>query len=355
MGMDGNIDYLFQFRYDPDSQKYMETWACETPRSLYDFGDYDADGITDILAFQNLSFTEGKGKKKTTYFEQKILVFEQGSDGAPAFEKVIYGPSTDKLNKFSLADANGDGYENELLCTTPENNALMIYRWNGSAFTNIWTSPVYADSFWTYVVGDADGDGENEIVCSMFRGGYALVIEYLGNNQWGDERATEVVTAVDPDIGWIAIDQVVPCDADNDGFSDDIIAGGNNGRLMVWSLVDGIYRTVFISDPLDGMTQGVACGDFNGDGENEIAVGTHTGNLYIFKLECINPNPSAPEYNLQLFQSIPTDNSFIYLVTGDADGDGRDEILHSQVIYGDDGSGVEQVFQSYFLVFSRVK
>jgi len=345
---------IFQFKYI--NGKYVDTWASQDLGGWieYDYGDYDSDGSTDILAVKLTSYTEGHGKKKTTYYEQTLFVFEHGSDGSPSYERYFFGPSTKWWRNFKLADANNDGFENELIFSNGD--TLKIFHLDGTQFVNIWTSRPYGDTIYRFDVGDADGDGQNEIVCGMFKGGYALVIDYLENDLWGDEISTEVITVYNPDFHSIAIDQAIPCDADNDGLSKEIIAGGNNNRLMVWALVNGEYKTVAISDDLGGFTQGIGYGDFNGDGENEIVVGTHTSTLYVFKLLCTNSDPINPQYTLQMLQSSTTDLfSFSHIRTGDVDYDDKIEALEGGVIFDDRGFGLQPVFKCYYLSNPRIK
>ncbi|MFH1934529.1 MAG: VCBS repeat-containing protein [Pseudomonadota bacterium] len=354
--------HIFQFKYDNGS--FIDTWVSQDFGNpvTYDFGDYDSNGEMEIIAVVRDSFTEGKGNKKITYYEVSLNVFESGSDGSPSLQRFILEPSTDYWRDLRLVDADNDGFENEIILRN--SNSLKIFRWNGSEFVNIWTSPTIFDSMSRFEVGDADGDGENEIVCSIFRGPYALVIDHLGGDNWSDDViTTDPIVVANPDIDFITLQHAIPCDADNDGFSKEIIAGGNNNRLMVWALVDGGYKIVAMSDDLGGFTLGIGCGDFDGDGEDEIVAGTvegnipyDTGSLNVFKLISTKNEEGNLEFELQLLYSVTTDFGIYSIKTGDVDGDGWDEVLSSGgVIFSDKGLGLKPVFSSYYLSSPRVK
>jgi len=357
LGLGPNLNQIFQFRHDGSS--YVDKWTIQDPVGEYDVGDFDSDGTDEIIIKAVNTYSEGKNKKKITYYEIDLAVFEPGSNGDPYLRCNIFAPSTENWIQLSVVDADNDGYENEIILV--HNSSLKIFRWDGSDFANIWTSPSYPGRIYRYDFGDADADGENEIVCAMFREQNALVIDHLGDDEWGNERFTEKIEVGNPDISFIAIDQAIPCDADNDGYSKEIIAGGNNGRLMVWALVDGTYKTVAMSDYLGFLTQGISFGNFDGDDENEIVVGTwesnDTGTLNVLKLiSTPDPNTDNQLYELKLIYSVTTDCGIFQIRTGDVNFDSKDEVyLTEGVVFEDNGSGLTRVFNSCYLHFPRLK
>jgi len=202
-------------------------------------------------------------------------------------------------------------------------------------------------------VGDADNDGYNEIVLAMFEVGAPIIWKKVGET-WSSKTAELI-----PEEYWnpnlynpfLGIDVVKVKDADNvlNEFGErenEIIAGGNNNRLMIWKYneVSGNYESVFISEDLLGFTQGVDAGDIDGDGSNEIAIAASYDDdtLYIFKYI---------DGNYIIVNSILRDGSDIVIgfSLGDLDGDGKAEIVSATqgiTIYDLIGS---DVFSGYLM------
>ena len=331
---------------------YEDAWASEKIDTygygLVSIGDADNDGDKEIIAV---------GSRVKSRDEKIIFIYETGSGGLPNWTSPYFGKgSKGSIKDCIIADVDNDG-ENEV--TVIKGRHIEIFRINynsgdGSySFNHVWTGPEYESMIFGLDVGDADNDGYNEIVLAMFEVGAPIIWKKVGET-WSSKTAELI-----PEEYWnpnlyhpfLGIDVVKVKDADNvlNEFGErenEIIAGGNNNRLMIWKYneVSGNYESVFISEDLLGFTQGVDAGDIDGDGSNEIAIAASYDDdtLYIFKYI---------DGNYIIVNSILRDGSDIAIgfSLGDLDGDGKAEIVSATqgiTIYDLIGS---DVFSGYLM------
>jgi len=315
---------------------YEDAWRSESIGvfgRVVSIGDADNDGDKEIIAVANYRVGRVKGE---SIYDQKILIFETDSDGNPNWTSPYFGnPSSQgKIWDCIIADADNDG-ENEV--TLIRGKHIEIYRINynsgdGSyAFSHVWTGPEYPSdisvSIFGLDVGDADNDGLNEVILAMFEIGAPIIWKKEGET-WSSKTAELIPPEYwNPDLSYffLGIDVTKVRDADNDGLNE-IIAGGNNNRLMIWKYneASGNYETVFISEDLLGNTPGVGAGDIDGDGENEVVAATSSLSdnnfLYVFKYV-------GEGIGYLIVNSILCDGSSIGLSVKDLDQDGKAEIV----------------------------
>jgi hypothetical protein len=114
------------------------------------------------------------------------------------------------------------------------------------------------------------------------------------------------------------------CDVDNDTFNE-VIATGNNQRLMVWKYNNGAYEMVSWSPELiASMAYGLDCGDLNGDGSAEVVMDLWGAKKYPARLVVLANDATG----------WPVKNSYSTnygdqrdLRMGDLDGDGLPEVV----------------------------
>lgn len=310
-GSDFGDRRVYQIKYVNGA--YENTWYSSVNQGFTyatSIGDVDNDGYKEITTVVNAKKSTGKPSGRYEY--QKIFVYEDGSTGDPSYTSHDLGYSLNGVKDSIIADANNDG-ENEIVLT--ESDHIEIYKWNGSGFSHLWSSPVYDEFFWNVDVGDADNDGANEVVLAMWGIGLAIVYEYLGENTWGNPITTE-------SIGSYNIDFAKVRDADNDGYNE-IVGGGSSKKLNIWKYnsASGSYDNVFLSDDLGGFTQGIDVGDVDGDTKKEVIAGTSgdINKIYVFKY-----NESTMTY--EMVDSVSCARGVETLAVEDLDNDNKDEI-----------------------------
>lgn len=304
------IARIYQLKFN--SGIYENTWVSEQlPTSSMggiSIGDADNDGFDEITAIVK---KEGKGKKYV-----KIYMYKSGSTGTDAYISQDLEIWSDFIFDSIIADADSDGL-NELIVAV--SNRIEIYKWDGAEFARIWTSRNYPDTIFSVDVGDPDNDGINEIVLAPFSVGSAVILETIGNDEWGDEQLTESIPEEFWNLNFLAIDYAKVRNADNLA-GNEIVAGGNNNRLMIWKYdeLSGIYDTVFISEDLGGFTQGVDVGDIDGDDLNEV-ITLATKNSTIYRFDYTGTTYTKSTLN--------TGFPLSYLAVGNIDNDVMDEIV----------------------------
>jgi hypothetical protein len=344
---------IYQYKYSFADGKYHDIWASvqlyekdkqtvskDLVEKSVSVGDVDNDGEKEIIAL--IKYNAGRSKGQNLY-DHKLALFENNSEGAPSWESPYLGVCQSQSGRgdCAIADADNDGI-NEVVVAIGKHIEIkrIIYDANSQTydFIPVWESHDYDQVVWEIDVGDADNDSKNEIVLGLlFSPGAPVIWELNADNIWEETIGEPVNTG--------AIDVAVVRDSDTDGLYE-IVAGGNNNKLMIWKYIDGVYRSVFVSGDLGGYTQGVDAGDIDGDGENEIVIASSYDHdaLYIFKYV---------EGNYMLVNSILQDGPNIGLSIEDLDLDERGEIVsstHGITVYefDDYSSALVKIFNCYY-------
>jgi hypothetical protein len=328
----GDERRVYQIKYEDGT--YQNTWMShlvDADLKGVCIGDIENDGEKEIIA---ASRSKKKGKERW-----KLHMYKNGSWGEPYYTSPFLGIST--MFKISLQIADADNYAgngNELIAGMGKQ--IEIYRWTGNEFIMVWASREFNSGVYYLDIGDADNDGQNEILITAISTQSPIILKYLGNDTWGDEQPIDAV-----DIN--CLDATRPRDSDNimdesGNYDNEVIAGGCNSKLMVWKYNKDIsyYESVFISETLDNFTQGVDAGDIDYDGQNEVIVGTagDGGMIYVFKY-------TDGEYLLMGSWFCGGCN---YLSVGNLDNDPEDEVVvgHGSgiKIFNYDGAELELAF-----------
>ena len=287
--------------------KYEDTWASNAfSPNAFAIDDADNNGSKEIIA--TVSVYSGLRSGKDKLYDWKIVGFANGSEGAPSWETGYFYRNTGRGGPLGVGDVNGDSL-NEIFIYLDTH--IEIIQLNSShELSRLGKSPNYVVvPICSLGAGDSDNLGDNEILYSIWdQTGAPRILKYNGSS-WAEE------TNIDP-VAVSAIDVVMARDADN-APGNEIIAGGNNSRLMIWKYLDGYYRNVFMSDVLPNFTQGVDAADVDEFPGNEIVVGVTGSGFYFFKYD-------QSYYPSQVFPlGVESING---LALEDMDGDAKSEI-----------------------------
>lgn len=265
-----------------------------------------------LLLFLPANFVSALGPSEVKIFDAASLSFEKGF--FVSFSKMDEAPS------MAIIDLGGDGV-NEIVIGAPfgKKPEVKIYREDGSLVNSFL---VYDEKFLGGVMvgaGDFDGDLKGEVLVAPASGMAAEIKIFDG---YGQPEISQSFFAFDKEIKVGA--NVAAGDVDGDG-RDEIIVGSGSGQEAEVKVFNNLGVALLDIRPT-GISKWsgvrVASGDLFGDGATEIVIAPGLGSL--------------PE--VQTFKSdgkflgkfLVYDKSFrggVNLSTGDIDLDGKEEIV----------------------------
>jgi hypothetical protein len=201
---------------------------------------------------------------------------------------------------------------------------VRIFRGTGEALAGAMAgAPSFRGGVFV-AVGDVDGAGDPEVITGAGPGGAPRVSVLRAT---GTPAMPDFLAYADAYTGGV---RVAACDLDGDGRAEVITATGPGGgpHVRVWQVGGGTPVEIlgfFAYDP--GVTSGlfVACGDVDGDGEAEIVTAPDLGagpHVRVWRL-----GGGAPSEVLGFFAYDPGFTGGVRIAMGDADGDGRADLI----------------------------
>jgi hypothetical protein len=233
-------------------------------------GDIDNDGIKEIVASVLYSRSERVKGKNVSYYDYQILVFENGvlNNGGPSWQTARLGERTDAIiNDSCIADVNNDGINKLVMLRS---NRLEVYKIESPGSYSVEVLKIYPSFLFSLGVGDADNLGGNEIVAVSGGTAYIWKHQDTGWREWTAE-------AIPPQLYGsgmtsLTLTYLKVKDADNLP-GNEIIATGNNQRLMVWKYQNDAYKLDSYSPDLNAdMAYGIDSGDIMGTGFQDVAI-----------------------------------------------------------------------------------
>lgn len=232
-----------------------------------------------------------------------------------AFVWTIHNPEFD-VGSLALADLDHDGRD-ELAwgAGSSGNNRLFIANLRTGAME--WSSDAVQGPFHGPILADVDGDGEDEVVTASTSSGYidGGRIAVLGQVRFAPKLSGEVVGGRD-------VRALTVYDLDGDGDLEILVGGGTRVEAYDYA-PDGTFTLLqTLLETNDDDVHSVDVGDFDGDGAVEILMGLGGGNNQVVRYDYLT--------GVEEWRSLHMGGQYGYavdgLLHGDFDGDGQDEI-----------------------------
>ncbi|MFH0818596.1 MAG: VCBS repeat domain-containing M23 family metallopeptidase [Patescibacteria group bacterium] len=227
----------------------------------------------------------------------------------------------------AIGDVTGNGIKNIVIVPGKGKKVTVkIYSPNGKKIASFQAFPDSNKNGGRVATGDIDGDGKDEIIVGSGPGRTSLVkvFSQRGTLKWKSNAYLKKRTnGIDVDSG----------DIDGDG-KDEIIVGSLSGSKSTIAIFDETGKRIKVFRAFGANYKGgvnVATGDIDQDGQDEIIVGT--GGNTKGKVRVFESNGKQKEYTF-----IPFGSGFTGAVdvsTTDWENDGKDEIIMSQASNGE--------------------
>lgn len=266
-------------------------------------GDIDGDGLMDVIG--------------RTHIGQWWVTLNQGDGTGRGNQFLGYWKADMDFSDVVCGDFNGDGRD-DVAGRTPSGQWWVgLSKADSLGFTNVklarWTSAAQWDRVLT---GDFNGDGRTDIAGLSDSGIWWGV---LGNTDGTGEAVPLGVWKLS-----LGFEDIAAGDFNGDGRTD-IVGRTSNGQW--WAAMAKANITGFDNVLIGGWSTGtewtsVATGDFNGDGQDDIVGRASNGQWWGLRSDGtsrIRPNTLVGYWSRNV--------TWTGIITGDADGDGKDDII----------------------------
>jgi hypothetical protein len=251
--------------------------------------DFNHDGVLDIIAADNSQASV------SVLLGRSTAGVANGTFGATAtFPLVVPGIGV------TTADVNGDG-NLDILATEPSSWAVAVLLGNGSGGVSE-TRHISLGNVSPYdvIVADLNGDGIPDIVVAT-QGSGVLVLFGRGDGTFESPRSL---------WGTGSVNTVRVTDFDGDGYVDLVFSIADLGEVVLLrgngnaGHNDGTFTLRSVVN-IASFPAGLALGDFNGDGQKDIAVGSYQyTTLSVIPGVCTTP---AAAFVLGRVRDVPND------------------------------------------------
>lgn len=307
--------------YDPQFVQLsgFDTLAYALPMGYYvpEVSDFDADGLQEVVMSE---YDENLGFGRMKYYEYNATQFTAAD--SISFKSILIPKD--------IADADGDGLQ-EVFCSVND-SMYIVEQATANTYPKNATYSNLNNDFFAARFANVDADPELELIAKDFE-------DYKVFDRSGSNYA---LTQTLPDNSGGYIGSVAPRalagDFDGDGINE-IVFGDFDGDFLVYEFDGTSYiRTFLDTTALTKSGSYLTTGDFDGDGDQEFFVAVHTS---------LNRNEDDFEYEplywwLRIFKATGNDQyaavwedflfdidteEFNAATAGNVDTDAADELI----------------------------
>lgn len=235
----------------------FDTLAYSLPMGYYVHAtyDFDGDGLKEVVMSE---YDAGLGFGKTKYYEYNATQFT-------AADSLTFKPI---LIPKDVADTDGDGLQ-ELLCSVND-SIYIVEQVTTTDYPKHITFSYLGQQLFAARFADPDGDAIAEVIAKDFRD--YRIMERNGSGY----APAQTLPDDSPDYTGSVAPRILVEDFDGDGQAE-LAFGDFDGDLLVYEFNgSGYARTLLDTTHLTKSGTHITAGDFDGDGVKEIFVAVHT-------------------------------------------------------------------------------
>lgn len=274
------------------TQKFVATDAVVLPVGGFPAAataaDWDGDGLAEIIVADDI--------RKAQVFPQ----IARGEFGAAIELADTKGPAA-----VAVADLDEDGMPDLVFGEGQTDRILSLRNTGSGSFTMQWIQRIQVNAR-GLAVGELDGDGHLDFVATARDQGDVILLRGVGDGTFAELARFSFTSGPE----WPAIG-----DFNGDGHGDVAFVGGGTAFAHVLYGDGEGYQP----EPIDGLDPitGLAAGDFDGDGLDDLALATTRG------VSLLLGRSTGPLERIAVPESIERAT----LAAGDVDGDGLAEVV----------------------------